>query len=57
MNDLITEEINADRVYWLEKVNGDLDNLLKKSSRDNNLQRHMAMHYYTKNKVSQIIIK
>lgn len=55
--DLITAEINENREFWLEKVNYHLEKLLKRANRDNRLQRHMAMHYYTKNMVSQLIIK
>lgn len=54
---LYNREINVDRVFWLDKVNGNLEKLLKKASRDNNLQMHMAMHYYTRNKVSHVRIK
>lgn len=57
LNDLIAKEINADKVYWLDKINGHLEKLPKKARRDNNLQRHMAMHYCTKNRVSQVRIK
>ena len=34
-----------------------MEMLLKKDNRNKNLKIHMAMHYYTRNKVSQIRIK
>lgn len=57
VDDLIARNINEDKVYWLDKVNGYLEKLLKKANKNNNLQRHMVMHYYTRNKISQVKIK
>lgn len=57
VDDQITREINEDRVYWLDKINGHLEKLLKKENMANNFLRHMAMLYYTINKISQVRIK
>jgi len=57
VDDLINREINEDRVYWLAKINGHIEKLLMKENMANNLQSHMAMHYYTINKISQVKIK
>lgn len=57
VNDLIVKEINANRVYWHEKVYHHLEKLLKKARIVNNLKIHMAMHYRTKKRVAQVRIK
>lgn len=57
VDDLIIREINEDRVYWLDKINGHLEKLLKKEKMANNFPRHMVMHDYTINKVSQVRVK
>jgi hypothetical protein len=57
VDELILAEIEKDREYWFDRVNFHLEKLLKRENRNNNLQRHMAMHYYTRNKVFQIRIK
>lgn len=43
--------------YWLDKVNDHLENLLEKSNRDNQLPRHMAHHYQTRNMICSIKVK
>lgn len=57
VDDLINREINVDTIYWLDKVNGHLEKHLKKENRDNNMKIHMSMHYYIRNRVSQVRIK
>ena len=37
VDDLISRNINTDRVYWLQKINYHLEKLLKKENRDNKL--------------------
>lgn len=37
LDDVITREINEDRVYWLDKINGHLEKLLKKENMANKL--------------------
>lgn len=37
VDDLIARNINEDRVYWIDKVNEYLEQLLKKANRNNNL--------------------
>lgn len=41
----------------LDKVNFHLEKLLEKDKRATNLQRHMARHYSTRNKICQITVK
>lgn len=53
----IVVEINEDREFWLENINFHLENLLEKVNMDNNLQRNMVIHYYTRNHVAKIRIK
>ena len=57
LDDLIAAEINQNREFWLDKVNFLLKNILKRTNRDNNFQRHMFAHYYTRNQVSKVKIK
>jgi hypothetical protein len=57
VDELIMVEIEKDREYWFDTVNCHLEKLLKRENMNKNLQRHMAMHYYTRNKVFQIRIK
>lgn len=52
-----TGEINENREFWLDKVNFNLHNLLKKAKRYKKFQRHMATHCYTRNQVSKVKIK
>ena len=56
-DELIIDEINQDIEYWLDRVNGNLEKLLKKSKKNNDLQRHMANNYCSRNKISQIRLK
>ena len=56
-DELILDEINQDKEYWLDRVNGNLEKLLKKAKKNNNLQRNMANHYCASNKISQIKLK
>ena len=57
IKDIIALQINEDREYWLSKVNDHLENILDKSNRDNQLLRHMAHHYHTRNMISNIKLK
>lgn len=54
INKSIEEDFEKNREYWLDKVNCHLEKLLKRANRATNLQRHMARHYYTRNRVFQI---
>ena len=45
------KEIEDDRETWLERVNLHLEKLLQKANRDNQMIRHMAHHYRTRNKI------
>lgn len=47
-------EIDKDRDYMLDKVNDYLEDLLRKDNRNIKLQRHMAMHYYTRNMIYRL---
>ena len=38
-------------------MNEHLENLLKKEERNNNLQRHMARHYFTRNQIAKVRVK
>ena len=57
MEDRIALEINEDKEYWLDKVNDHLEKLLDKDSKDNQLLRHMAHHYQTRNMICNIKLK
>jgi hypothetical protein len=57
VDEFIKVEIEKDREYWFDRVNFHLEKLIKRANRNKNLQRHMAMHYYTRNEVFQIKIK
>lgn len=43
--------------YWLDRVNGHLEKLLKRDKRDKKFQRHMATHYYIENQVYKVKVK
>ena len=47
----IEQEIEKDRETWLERVNLNLEELIKKANMDNKMLRHMAYHYRTHNKI------
>jgi len=57
MEDRIPLEVNEDREYWLNKVNDYLEKLLDKANEDNQLLRHMAHYYQTRNMISNIKLK
>ena len=57
MEDIISLEINKDREYLLDKVNEHLEMILEKGNRDNQLLRHMAHHYQTKNMICNVKLK
>lgn len=50
-------EFGENKAYWLERINDHFEELLKEANRATKLHRHMAMHYCTRNKVSQVKIK
>lgn len=50
-------EIDKDRDYMLDKVNDYLEDLLRKDNRNIKLQRHMAMHYYTRNMIYRLRVR
>lgn len=47
----IEKEIEEDRETWLERVNFHLEMLLQRANEDNQIIRHMAYHYKTRNKI------
>lgn len=49
--DIIANDINENRELWLQKVNIHLEKLLHKANRENQMLRHMADHYHTRNKI------
>ena len=53
----IEKEIEDDREIWLERVNLNLEKLFQKSNRDNQMIRHMAYHYRTRNKICNMRVK
>jgi len=53
----IKKKIEDDRETWLERVNSNLEMLLQKANRDNQIIRHMAYHYKTQNKICNMRIK
>lgn len=55
--DKISMEINENKDFLHYKVNFHLENLLEKANRDNNFQKTMAIHYYTRNQFSKVKMK
>ena len=57
IEDTIAMEINENKEYWLDKVNGHIEKLLDKAKRDNQMLRHTAHHYQTKKRICNIKVK
>ena len=57
LHDQIMEDFDNNREYWLGRINGHLEKLLKRENRGTKLSRHMAIHYHTKNQVAKIKIR
>jgi len=53
----IEQEIEKHMETWLERVNINLQELLKKANMDNKMLRHMAYHCMTRNKICNLRIK
>lgn len=53
----IEKEIEDDRETWLERVNFHLEKLLQKANRENQMIKHMAYHYRTRNKICNMMVK
>jgi len=49
--------INENQEHWLEKVNQNLDNLLYKAKKDNEIQRRMAKYYCRRNQIARSKLK
>ena len=45
LDDQFLDMKKEDKEGWLQAINDHLENLLKKSKKDNNIQRRMAKHY------------
>ena len=50
-------EMNENREVWLDRVNIYLENLLQKPNKENNVLRHMADHYHTRNNICNVKVK
>jgi len=48
---LLQQEVDADRESWLERANMHLEKLLEKSNKEKKKLRHMAFHYFARNKI------
>ena len=53
----LEKEIEEDRETRLDRVNLHLEKLLRRVNRDNQIIRHMARHYRTRNKICNIRVK
>ncbi len=54
---IIEKEIEENRETWLYRVNFHLEKLLRKANEDNQIIKHMAHHYRTRNKICNIRVK
>ena len=50
-------EINENREVWLDRVKIQLEKLLHKANKDNQMLSHMANHYHTINKICNVKVK
>ena len=57
LNEKFAKMVNENREYWLERVNGHLENLLKNSKKDNDIQRKVAKHYAMRDKIARAKLK
>ena len=53
----LKKDIKEDIEIWLDRVNLNLEKLLKRANRDNQIIRHMAKHCRTRNKICNMIVK
>lgn len=53
----VEKEIEDDRETWLERVHLHLEKMLQKANRDNQMIRHMAYHYKTRNKICNMRVR
>jgi len=54
---LLEQQVDANRESWLERENMHLEKLLKKSNKEKNMLRHMAFHYFARNKICKTRIR
>ena len=57
LQDPIVADFENNKEYWLGKINEHMEKILKKDNQDNQLRRHMATHYYTRNHIYRFRIK
>lgn len=57
LHDQIAADFENNLKYWLGRIHEHMENLLKKANKDNQLRRHMASHYYTRNQIYMFRIK
>ena len=57
LEDIIALEASQEKEYWLNKLNENMEKLLEKSNRDNQLLRHMAHHYQAQNMSCNVKVK
>ena len=53
----LEKEIEEERETWIDRVNLHLEKLLQKANRYNQIIKHMARHYRTRNKICNIRVK
>ena len=54
---MIAKEVEDDKVVWVDIVSLHLEKLLHKANKDNEMLKHMANRYITRNNICNIRIK
>lgn len=57
LKDQLSEMVNENREYFLEKVNDHLENLLDNAKKDNDIPIKMAKHYAMRDKIARAKLK
>ena len=57
LNEHFAKMINENREHWIERVNNDLENLLDKAKRNNEIEKNMEKQYAYRERISGAKLK
>ena len=57
LNEQLAMVINENREPWLDRANHQLEKLLEKANRDNDILRRKVKHYAQKDKIAMVKLK